>query len=40
LDAASGHVEDGVDEPFAIGWFADVEVGSGSQKFEDSFPLV
>jgi hypothetical protein len=33
LDATPGHVEDGVHEAFAIGWFADVEIGSGSQKF-------
>jgi hypothetical protein len=33
LDAAAGDIEDGIHEAFAGGWFADVEVGSGSQKF-------
>ena len=40
LDATSGHLEDGVDEAFAIGWFADVKICSGSSEFEGSFPLV
>jgi hypothetical protein len=39
LDAASGHVEDGVHKAFAIGWFSNVEIGSGSQKCQDSCPL-
>ena len=33
LDTAAGHVENGVNEAFASCWFADVEIGSGSQKF-------
>ena len=33
LDATAGDVKNGVDEAFAVGWFTDIEIGSGSQKF-------